>query len=107
MRFRMYTAIVSGDEGYSARVVYISDEEVVGRVEQDDDRGIVLRVPVILTRGEVVDEPQAIKAIRDADVVVLYGRRIVRLAVELGFAAEDSILDVNGLQHVQIFKFKY
>ncbi len=107
MRFRVYRAKFHGDEAYGVRVVYISDEDVVGRVERDDDRGIVLSVPEILSEGELVDESGAIDAIREADVVVLYGRRIIEVAVELGFVAEESVLDVNGLRHVQIFKFSY
>ncbi|NOZ30759.1 MAG: DUF424 family protein [Crenarchaeota archaeon] len=105
MRFRVYAAEFHGEDAYGVRVVYISDEDVVGRIERDDEKGIILRVPEILLKGELVDESEAIAAIREADVVVLYGRRIIEVAVELGFVAEESVLEVNGLRHVQIFKF--
>lgn len=107
MRFRVYRAKFHGDEAYGVRVVYISDEDVVGRVERDNERGIVLSVPEILSKGELVDESGAIATIRNADVVVLYGKRIIEVAIGLGFVAEESVLEVNGLRHVQIFKFSY
>lgn len=88
-------------------IVYLSDDDVVGRVERDEEKGIVLRVPEILSEGTLVGEEEALEAIMKADVAVLYGKRIVELAVEKGLVAKDSILWVNGLPHVQVFKFPY
>lgn len=107
MRFRVYHARLPSSDLGEARVVYASDEDAVGRVEENRETGVVLRVPEALLQGELVDEERVIEELKRGDVLVLYGRRIIELAVELGYVAEDSVLDVNGLRHVQVFKFSY
>ncbi|MCE4601229.1 MAG: DUF424 family protein [Desulfurococcales archaeon] len=106
MRYRLVRKERYGPEGLT-RIVIISDEDAIGRSGVSDDGEVVLRVPEFLAEGELVGDEEAIQALSSADVAVLYGENITELAVRLGYASADSVLDVKGLKHVQIFKIMY
>ena len=90
------------DSGYT--ILSIVDEEAVGRVERDAERGIVIDLSSEFYRGERLPEAEAIKAIINHDMIILAGERAVRLGVELGIVHPDSVLEVNGLKYVQVMK---
>jgi len=89
------------------RLVFIVDIEVVNRIERDDSRGLIIKVPEFIKNGEIIGESEAIKELLSNDVIILYGHRIIGVAIKLGLVNEESVLDINGLKHVQIFKFIY
>lgn len=106
MKYRLVRKERYGPEGLT-RIVVISDEDVVGRSSVSDDGEIVLKVPEFLADGELIGDEEAVQALSSADVAVLYGENVVELAIRLGYASADSVLDVKGLKHVQIFKIMY
>jgi len=88
-------------------LIYIADKEVLGRREEDSSRGIVLKVPEFMGEGSPISRSDAIREMLRNSIIILYGGKVIELAVELGLVDPQSILDVNGLKHVQIFKFTY
>ncbi len=88
-------------------LVYIADREVLGRREEDTTRGIILKVPEFMGKGHPLSRGDAMREMLRNPIIILYGEKVVELAVELGLVDPQSILDVNGLKHVQIFKFTY
>lgn len=90
------------ETGYT--ILSVVDEEVLGRVERDEKRGIILNIDPRFYGGQRMGEADAIKAISSHDIVILAGKRAVELGVELGIVNPDSILEVNGLKYVQVMK---
>ena len=88
-------------------LVYIADREELGRCEKDATRGIVLKVPEFMGEGYPLSRSDAMREMLRNPIVILYGEKVIKLAVELGLVDPQSILDINGLKHVQIFKFTY
>ncbi len=88
-------------------IVYIADEDVIGRKESDPQSGIVLEVPKFLSTADKVNADYVTKELLTADILVLYGEKIINIAVSLGLVSPESVLDINGLKHVQVFKFLY
>ncbi len=88
-------------------MAYIADEVVLGRSESDEERGIILRVPPSLSRGEPVDEETIRAVIRDprVSVVLLYGARSVGIGIEEGYVDPGAVLRVGGLEHAIVYKF--
>ncbi len=83
----------------------IADEEVMGKAAYDDETGASIIVSEDFYGGELVDEWEAESILREAEVLVLAGDRIIERAVRLGLVHPDSILKIGGLSHVQVFKF--
>lgn len=93
------------DSGFT--MVSIVDEDVLGRVEKDDARGIVINIDPRFYDGARLGEPDAIKAMSTHDIIILAGERAVELGIELGLVNPESVLEVNGLKYVQIVKSYY
>lgn len=88
-------------------LVYIADREVLGRQEKDAIRGIILKVPEFMWEGSPLSRTDAVRELLRNPIIILYGEKVIEIAIELGLVDPQSILDVNGLKHVQIFKFTY
>lgn len=103
------------EDGFTLRLIevpggymaVIADADVVGRVEEDPERGVRIEVSPVFYGSNVVCREEAVEALREANILVLSGRRIVGIAVEMGLVNPDSILTVNGLPHVQVYKFRF
>ena len=100
-----YARIMTTPEGLL--MVAIADEEVIDKAVRDEERGLQIIVSREFYGERIIDELEAIRLIEEADVLVLAGDRIVSKAVELGYVHPDSILEVKGVKHVQVFKFMY
>ncbi|MCE4602559.1 MAG: DUF424 family protein [Desulfurococcales archaeon] len=103
-------------KGFSLRLIEVpgygvmaalADLEELGRVEEDRERGLRLEVSPAFYSGRVVCGEEARRILSMATILVLAGRRIIGMAVEMGLVNPDSILEVNGLPHVQVYKFRF
>lgn len=85
----------------------IVDAEELGRVEEDPSTGVRIEASPGFYKGELVAEDVVKRVMVEADILVLTGARVIGIAVEMGFVNPDSVMDVNGLKHVQVYKFKF
>jgi len=85
-------------------ILSLVDEEVIGRVERDEERGIVIALPEHFYGGKLVEDADAIKALASYDYIILAGCRAVQLGIEMGIVDPRSVLEVNGLKYVQVMK---
>lgn len=90
-------------QGYS--IVAICDEEIIGKVFKKDE--IVLNVSPYFYQGEKKDFEEILEIIKNADMIVATGRRIISKLIEIGLVHKDFALDVEGQHHVQIIKEVY
>jgi len=88
----------------SYTMLTIVDEEVLGRVERDEESGITISLPRRFYGGKLVGDSDAIKAMASHDYIVLAGCRAVQLGIEMGIVDPRSVLEVNGLRYVQVMK---
>jgi len=88
-------------------MVTLVDEEVLGVRVYDESSGIVIDVSRDFYEGVVVGEEEALKLLEEAEILILVGPRIVRLAIERGYVNPDSVLRVKGVEYVQVFKIAY
>ncbi|WP_062662062.1 DUF424 domain-containing protein [Aeropyrum camini] len=85
----------------------VTDEDVMDRAVYDEERGVRIIVSRGFYGGGLATEADAIKAIKEADIVVLTGERSVSIGVRMGLVNPDSVLEVKGIKQVQVFKFSY
>jgi len=88
-------------------MVSIADEEVLGKAAVDEETGVRIIVSREFYGGDLVGEDKVEELMRRATVLVLAGKRIIRKAIEMGLVNPDSVLEIKGIQHVQVFKFSY
>lgn len=80
----------------------LCDEEILGKVFREGD--IILDVSPNFYQGEKVGLEEAIEAIREADIAVITGKRIISKLAEIGLIDEDFALKIEGQLHLQIVK---
>ncbi|MEM5873857.1 MAG: DUF424 family protein [Acidilobaceae archaeon] len=85
----------------------IVDEDALGLVERDEEKGLIIDVNESFYKGEIVEESEALRVIEEAEVIILVGKRAVRLGVESGYVHEDTILKVGSLEYAQIVKVRF
>jgi len=76
------------------------DEEVLGKVFCEGD--LEIKVNEGFYGGEIVDENQLMKKVKDATIVNFMGDRIVDLALEKGLVAKEGVRIIAGIKHAQI-----
>ena len=86
------------------RMLLLADEDLVGRSFYDQDEGLILMIPEKLYSGRLVSESEAREEMRKADIIVATGRTAVSIAVREGFAHPDSVIEIRGVPHVQVYK---
>lgn len=87
-------------------VVAICDEDILGKMFEDKDRGLKLEVKEGFYRGVKVKLEDSIQYIEKATIVNIVGEKAVRLAVERGFISSSGILWVSGIPHAQLIKMR-
>lgn len=87
-------------------VVAICDEDILGRMFEDKDKGLKLDVKEGFYRGVKVELRDSIQYIEKATVVNIVGEKVVRLAVEKGLISSSGILWVSGVPHAQLIKMR-
>ena len=88
-------------------MVLLTDEELVGRSYYDEERRIALMISESVHGGELVDEEEAVKALRSASIIIVTGERSVDLAIREGYLHPDSVLNVGGVPHAHIYKIPF
>jgi hypothetical protein len=83
----------------------IADEDVIEKAVRDERSGVQILVPRSFYGDKLISEAEAVQLLEMADVLVLTGNNIVEKAIRLGFVHPDSVLEVKGIKHVQVFKF--
>jgi len=83
-------------------IVAICDEEIIGKTLKQGN--IVLDVTTSFYQGEKVDIDKVIEVVKEADIVVITGRRIVNKLAEKGLIDKNYALEVEGQLHIQIVK---
>lgn len=85
----------------------IVDEEILGTRVKDEKRGIVIDVSRSFYAGSEVSEEEALRIMREAEVIILIGKRIIALAERAGYANRAAVLKVGEIEYVQIIKISY
>lgn len=89
------------------RMLLVADEELVGKSFFDQEEGLILMVPESLYGGRLASEEEVREEMRKASIIVATGETAVSIAVREGFAHPDSVIEVHGIPHVQVYKIRY
>jgi len=76
------------------------DEDLVGMTFKGD--GTKLDVSEIFYKGEAVDRNGLADRMKNVSIMNLVGTETVAVAIEEGYASEDSVIEIGGVRHVQV-----
>ena len=81
----------------------VCDPNILGRERRKGD--VVISVPQYFYQGREASLEEVIDLIREADMVVVTGRRIIEELIKAGIVDEESVLKLDEeFWHVQILK---
>jgi hypothetical protein len=86
-------------------MISIADKDLIGK--KFDDGRIVIDVSPNFYGSKLIDDEEALIYLKSADILILTGNNIVNKAIKEGLVNPDSVLEIKGLKHVQVFKFSY
>ncbi|MGC8573396.1 MAG: DUF424 domain-containing protein [Caldisphaera sp.] len=86
-------------------MISIADKEIMGKKFEDKD--IIIDVSPNFYGNKLINEEEALIYLKSADILILTGSNIVNKAIKEGLVNPDSVLEINGVKHVQVFKFSY
>jgi len=76
------------------------DEELVGQTFRGD--GMKLDVSEVFYKGESVSRDVLAHRMKGVSIMNLVGDETVAVAIEEGYATEDSVIEIGGVRHVQV-----
>ncbi len=76
------------------------DEDLVGMTFKGE--GTRLDVSEMFYKGEAVDRRALVEHMKNVSIMNLVGAETVAVAIEEGYASEDSVIEIGGVRHVQV-----
>ncbi len=52
-----------------------------------------------------IEEKEAVKMMKEATIINLFGEEIVKLAIKYGFISKENVMLIEGVPHAQAIKF--
>ncbi|MEM3097081.1 MAG: DUF424 family protein [Nitrososphaerota archaeon] len=83
-------------------VVAVCDEELVGR-KLKLSSGFTVEVDKSFYCGVLIPVQDLEKYVAQATIVNLLGERSVNYALKIGLASPETVIDVDGVPHIQVF----
>lgn len=78
------------------------DEELLGKTLNDDKYNLTINVNFY--KGKKVGKKELEKMMDEANSINLFGEKCIKVAIEKGLISEESIIRIDGVPHVQIYK---
>jgi len=80
----------------------VCDRELIGKTVRSC--GLKLEISEHFYKGELVDIPQAQAALMEATTANITGERSIEAAISCGVIDTDSVMDIGGIPHAQMFR---
>ncbi len=83
-------------------LVAICDEELLDKTISVDN--FKIRVSKMFYGGKLIDEKEALILMEKSTIGNLFGKKVVHLAIEHNFIAEENVMYINGIPHAQFIQ---
>ncbi len=78
------------------------DEELLGKTFEEGE--LQLQVHVEFYDGFRIDDKDLIRQLGNSTIANLVGEHVIKCALDAGLISDDSIIRIQGIPHVQIFR---
>jgi len=83
-------------------VLAASDANIIGKILKFGD--VEVHVSEAFYKGEKVDETELERLLDEHSNINLIGEKVVNVALKKGLISERSIIKIQGVPHVQIYR---
>ncbi len=83
-------------------ILAVCDKELAGQSLKEGE--LVFEVSEGFYRENQISEPKLRKLLHRFDNINLIGNKTVEIAIEEKIVAEENVMQIQGVKHVQIFK---
>ncbi len=97
---------VNVHEKNGRRILAVCDEDLLGKILEEDEICLDLEKYKKFYAGELKDENElheVLKEMSSFESLNLVGNRIVKIAIDLGIVDEEDVIIIDGQMHVQIY----
>jgi uncharacterized protein len=84
-------------------VVALCDSDLIGKEFEEGDR--YLKVSEVFFKGEEISEDDLRKIFKGVDNLNIVGKEVVDFALKEGFINEEDVILIQGVPHVQVYRF--
>lgn len=85
------------------KMLAVADKELIGKRVREGD--IEIFVDERFYAGKLVGEQELRSLMETHEIIILVGSESLRVAVEEEYTSEETALWIEGVPHVQIYKF--
>ena len=100
----MKTMYVKVHETNKGKIVAACDEELLGKVLDDGNAYLDLKMHRAFYEGELIGEKELEDALSKFQSANLVGKLAVSVALKLKLASKDSVIYINKTPHIQIYR---
>ncbi len=98
----MYMKVHETSKG---KIVAACDKDLLGKVLDDGNAYLDLKMHQRFYEGELVGEKELEDALAKFQSANLVGKRSVSVALRLKLASKESVIYINKTPHIQIYRF--
>lgn len=84
-------------------LVAICDKDLLGKV-LEVEKGFKIEISERFYKERIIDEKEAIDAMKKATIGNLFGEKIVKIAIENKIISSESVIYIDGVPHAQFIK---
>lgn len=91
-------------ESQKSRIVAVCDEELIGKVLQDEDIYLDLNKYRSFYVGEKGTEETVKEALKKFNSANIIGKNSVKVIIEMGLANKDEVRYIKRIPYIQLYK---
>ena len=81
--------------------IAVCDSEILGKKFEEGEE--VLDVTESFFKGDLIEEMDMKELLQEEYNFILVGNEIVKIAIGLGLVEKDSVKEVEGVKHAQVY----
>jgi len=82
-------------------ILAVCDEDIIGKKFEQGD--LCIEVSEVFYKDKKVDKKELEDLLKYYDNINIVGKDSIKIALELGIIEKESIIQIKGIPHVQIF----
>lgn len=84
-------------------VVAICDKNLLGK-KIEIEEGFSIRIKQNFYKDKIISEKEAVELMKNATILNVFGKNIIKLAIENEVISKENVIFFNGVPHAQFVK---
>lgn len=82
-------------------IIAVCDSDLIGK--KFSENGLNLDINEIFYKGEIMNEKEIIKILKESININIVGKESIKLAVKAGIINKDNIIKIKNIPHAMVF----